>query len=109
MPFDGQPTLTGTLVAVRPLRAADFDALFENTKAAPWAEWVGPDASFPVTGRSRKSQLTSVPACQRAVKKAVVESLLASHRTSELPESGPAYRIEIALLEDQLQTRTRLI
>ena len=28
MAFDSQPTLSGTLVAVRPLRAADFDGLF---------------------------------------------------------------------------------
>lgn len=28
MPFDPQPTLTGTLLALRPLRPDDFDALF---------------------------------------------------------------------------------
>lgn len=52
-------------------------------------------------GRSLKSQLSSVPACQRAVKKAIVESLLAAHGVETLPETGATYKVEIALLNDQ--------
>jgi 23S rRNA (guanine2445-N2)-methyltransferase / 23S rRNA (guanine2069-N7)-methyltransferase len=46
------------------------------------------------------SQLSSVPACQRAVKKAIVESLLKAHGVSELPETGPRYTVEIALIKN---------
>ncbi len=88
------------LVQVGRFDAADFDALFESTKDLPWERWIGPDAAFPVSGRSIKSQLSSVPACQRAVKKAVVERLMSAHGASELPETGPTYGIEISLLDN---------
>lgn len=89
------------LVSVASFEAADFDALFETTKSLPWASWIPKDGQFPVIGRSLKSQLSSVPACQRAVKKAIVESLLAGHRVETLPETGALYKVEIALLNDQ--------
>ncbi|MHB8972942.1 MAG: bifunctional 23S rRNA (guanine(2069)-N(7))-methyltransferase RlmK/23S rRNA (guanine(2445)-N(2))-methyltransferase RlmL [Pirellulaceae bacterium] len=95
-------TASRVLVQVATFAAEDFDTLFETTKALPWHEWLPADAAFPVAGRSIKSQLSSVPACQRSVKKAIVESLLHGHRTSELPESGAAYKIEVALLNNQV-------
>ena len=52
-------------------------------------------------GRSRKSQLTSVPAIQRATKKAIVESLLENSGESELPETGEDYKVEVAILDDE--------
>lgn len=87
-------------VQVAAFPAPDFDALFETTKAIPWHEWLPVDAAFPVSGRSIKSQLSSVPACQRTVKKAIVESLRRDYRTSQLPETGPLYKIEVAILKD---------
>jgi 23S rRNA (guanine2445-N2)-methyltransferase / 23S rRNA (guanine2069-N7)-methyltransferase len=95
-------TADRVLVQVATFPAEDFEALFETTKALPWHEWLPRDATFPVSGRSIKSQLSSVPACQRAVKKAIVESLLRSHRTTELPETGPTYKIEVAILKNQV-------
>ena len=55
------------LIRVAEGPAADFDALFELARDAPWAEWIPADGALPVRGRSHKSQLTSVPACQRTV------------------------------------------
>ena len=52
-------------------------------------------------GRSHKSQLTSVPACQRTLKKAIVERLLQMHRVASLPETGAPVPVEVALLEDE--------
>ena len=89
------------LIQVASFPAADFDALFETTRALSWRDWLPVDAQFPVSGRSIKSQLTSVPACQRTVKKAIVESLQRDYATSELPETGPLYRLEVALLDDR--------
>jgi len=94
-------TADRVLLRMASFEAKDFDALFDTTKAVAWHKWLGNDAAFPVIGRSISSQLSSVPACQRAVKKAVVESLLAAHETSTLPETGSQYKIEIALLKDQ--------
>lgn len=88
------------LIRVGEFPAADFDALFETTKAIRWGDWMPHDAAFPVTGRSVKSTLTSVPACQRAVKKAIVEAMQRDHATTELPETGPQSRLDIAILKD---------
>ena len=88
------------LLKIGEFKAETFDELFEQTKALPWEDWIGPDAQFPVTGKSVKSTLGSVRACQSIVKKAVVERLMEAHRVSELPESGPEYTIQVALLRD---------
>ena len=90
------------LIQVASFEAQDFDTLFETSKALPWEQWITADGRFPVDGRSIKSQLSSVPALQRSVKKSIVESLLASYQVLTLPESGPEYRCQVALLKDQV-------
>jgi putative N6-adenine-specific DNA methylase len=81
-------------------RALTFEELFEQTKALPWSEWLPEDAEFPVEGRSVKSQLASVPACQSIVKKAIVESMKQSYKLEQFPETGPLFSIEVALRND---------
>ena len=93
-------TADRVLIEVMKFPAADFGALFDTVKEFDWSELLPADAQFPVNGKSRLSMLTSVPAVQRSVKKAMVESLLRTHRTTNLPESGSVYPIEIALLND---------
>ncbi len=88
------------LLQIGRFAAADFDQLFDTTKSLPWEQWIPADGAFPVNGRSVKSKLTSVPAVQRTVKKAIVERLLAAHGAGELPETGPRYTVEVALLDD---------
>ncbi|HCA50356.1 MAG TPA: hypothetical protein DEP12_08120, partial [Planctomycetaceae bacterium] len=94
-------TADRVLIKVASFQATDFETLFETTKSVDWKKWLPPNARFPVDGRSHKSQLTSVPANQRAVKKAIVEAMLAQHQISTLPEDGPLYRCQIALLNDE--------
>ncbi len=89
------------LVRVAAFAAPDFDALFETTYDVPWEEWIGPEDAFPVSGRSVKSTLSSVPAVQRTVKKAIVERLMRAHNVHSLPETGPVVPVEIALLKDE--------
>ena len=88
------------LVEVASFAAADFDALFDTTRDLPWEEWMAADAAIPVGGRSIKSQLSSVPAIQRSVKKAIVERLLAARPGFELPETGPPVAVEVSLVND---------
>ncbi len=80
--------------------ATTFDALFEQTKALPWEDWIPPDGAFPVSGKAVKSTLGSVRACQAIVKKAIVERLRARHKTTGLPESGALYPVQVALRND---------
>ena len=89
------------LIRVAEFPAADFDALFETVRDYPWGQLIPAEGCFPVTGRSIKSQLTSVPAVQRSVKRAVVDALQRDHNTMTLSEQGATYKIDVALLKDQ--------
>ncbi|TWT28350.1 class I SAM-dependent RNA methyltransferase [Planomicrobium sp. CPCC 101110] len=84
--------------------AYTFDELFEKTKAIEWEKFLPVDAEFPVSGKSVKSTLHSVPNCQSIVKKAIVERLKKAYfRNSFLDESGPRFKIEVSILKDKVQ------
>ena len=87
-------------VVVADFHCDDFDTLFEATKQIDWRSLLSQDAKIHVTGSSVKSQLSSVPAVQRTVKKAIVASLLGS-TSDRLAEDGPLYRVHIGLRKDQ--------
>ncbi|MFD2673370.1 THUMP domain-containing class I SAM-dependent RNA methyltransferase [Marinicrinis sediminis] len=93
-------TADRVLVKMGEFQATTFEALFEQTKALPWPTWVPAHAEFPVQGRSQKSQLSSVPACQSIVKKAIVEKMKEAYRTDWFEETGPLYAIEVSLHKD---------
>lgn len=81
--------------------AKTFDDLFESTKALPWESFIAEDGEFPVSGKSHKSTLFSVPDCQAIVKKAIVERLKLKYGlASRMPETGDLYKIEVAILKD---------
>ena len=88
-------------VQVAEFSAKTFDELFEQTKAIDWAAFLPENSTFPVIGKSVKSQLASVPDCQRIVKKAIAQKLRSSYNIQSewLEETGPEYKIEIALLK----------
>ncbi|MEZ6089423.1 MAG: bifunctional 23S rRNA (guanine(2069)-N(7))-methyltransferase RlmK/23S rRNA (guanine(2445)-N(2))-methyltransferase RlmL [Pirellulaceae bacterium] len=88
------------LVRVCGFEADHFDALFDQARDQPWDCWLPVDAKFPVSGKSLKSKLSSVPAIQRTVKKAIVLGMQRVHRTENLPETGPEFSLEITLLND---------
>lgn len=88
------------LVELASFEATDFDVLFETTRTLAWESWIRVDAAMPVRGRSHKSQLSSVPAIQRTVKKAMVERLQA-RVSQELPETGPPIPVEISIVENR--------
>ncbi len=82
--------------------AFDFGELFDQTFETPWEEWIGPRDAFPVTGKSIKSQLHSIPDCQRIVKKAIVERLRKAHGVETLPEEGASFSVEVAVHKDEV-------
>ena len=88
-------------ICVARFAAEDFDTLFDTVRGIDWKDWIPLHGAFPVTGRSLKSQLSSVPAIQRTVKKAIVTALQRQHGTQELSESGESYPIEIALAKQR--------
>ncbi|MFC3038895.1 class I SAM-dependent RNA methyltransferase [Virgibacillus xinjiangensis] len=81
--------------------AETFDQLFESTKALPWEEFISEEGQFPVSGKSVKSKLYSVPDCQSIVKKAIAERLKLKYgMASNMPETGEMYKVEVALHKD---------
>lgn len=93
-------TADRVLIRVAEFDAPDFDALFETVREICWGELIPVDGCFPVTGRSVKSQLSSVPAVQRSVKRAIVDAMCRDHATQTLEEDGADYKVDIALLKD---------
>ena len=82
--------------------AETFDELFEGTKRLPFAEFIGKNDKFPVTGHSIKSTLTSIPACQSIVKKAAVTAMSDVWGIKIFPEdSDVTYSVEFFILKDE--------
>lgn len=90
-------TVERVLLLLKTYRAETFDELFDGVYSIPWEELLPADAEFPVKGSSLSSQLSSVPACQSIVKKAVVKRLMQYHHVSTLPETGTLYRIRFSI------------
>jgi putative N6-adenine-specific DNA methylase len=88
------------LVKLGEFPALTFDDLFEGTRAIPWEAWIPRDGAFPVLGKSHKSTLASVRACQAIVKKAIVERLKAAYGLEWLPENGPQYTVQVDVRKD---------
>ncbi|HLO03941.1 MAG TPA: class I SAM-dependent RNA methyltransferase [Symbiobacteriaceae bacterium] len=93
-------TADRVLIQMAKFEARTFEELFQGVFACPWADWIPQDGNFVIEGRSHLSQLSSVPACQKIVEKAVVEKLKKTYPISWFPKTGAKYRIEVALLKD---------
>lgn len=88
-------------ILVGEFQATSFDELFEGTKHLPWEEYIPEDGQFPVSGKSVKSELHSVPDCQKIVKKSIAEKLKLKHGVVyKMPETGAMYKIEVSILKD---------
>lgn len=85
-----------------PFDALTFDDVFEGVKKLPWEDWIGSNGSFPVTGHSVKSQLSSVPALQGIIKKAIVGRLSEKYGLTWFPEDGVKYPVEFFLFKDKI-------
>ena len=96
-------TAERVLLLLATYKATTFDELFDGCYNIAWEELLPADAAFPVKGSSLSSQLSSVPACQSIVKKAIVKRLMAGHKTSTLPESGALYKVRFALRKDTVE------
>ncbi|ADH99417.1 THUMP domain-containing class I SAM-dependent RNA methyltransferase [Salisediminibacterium selenitireducens] len=83
-------------------KATSFEELFEQTKAIDWDAYIHRMDTFPVTGKSVKSALYSVPDCQKIVKKAIVEKLKDTHKVNWFDETGPRVKVEVAILKDEV-------
>lgn len=90
------------LILLDEFEAKDFDTLFERVKAIDWSEFIGEKDRFPVKGSCVSSDLSSVPACQKIVKKAAAESLKKVYHTEWFEESGGIRQIQFLVFKDRV-------
>lgn len=81
--------------------AESFTELFDGTNEIRWEDWIGKLDEFPVTGHSIKSKLTSIPDCQKIVKKSIVDRLSGAYGISWFEETGVKYKVEFFILKDE--------
>ena len=83
--------------------AETFEQLFDGMSKAPLEKFIGREDAFPVKGHSLNSKLTSIPACQKVLKKAAVKRLQRAYTTSEfLPETGSLHQLQFTILKNQV-------
>lgn len=89
------------LVKMGEFEAKTSEDLFQQTKALPWEEWIPPDGKFTVNCTTVKSILRSEPACQKTVKKAIVDRLGEYYMMDTFPETGADYTVKVTILRDR--------
>jgi len=88
-------------IKIGEFNAYSFDDLFEGTKALEWERWIGKEDEFPVRGHSIKSNLFSIPDCQKIIKKAVVSRLSSKYGVTWFNESGVKYQIDFFIFKNR--------
>ncbi|MBE6674809.1 MAG: class I SAM-dependent RNA methyltransferase [Ruminococcaceae bacterium] len=88
-------------IKIGEFEAYTFDDLFEGTKALEWERWIGKDDEFPVRGHSIKSNLFSIPDCQKIIKKAVVSRLSSKYGVTWFTEKGVKYQIDFFIFKNR--------
>lgn len=88
------------LIQMGEFKADNFDDLFDNVKAMNWGDIIPENGKFTVNGKSIKSKLTSVPALQKIVKKAIVNNLKEKYLVDWLEETGNDHTVQVSLLKD---------
>ena len=96
-------TAERVLLLLATYKATTFDELFDGCYNIAWEDLLPANAAFPVKGSSLSSQLSSVPACQSIVKKAIVKRLMHGHKVGTLPEDGALYKVRFALRKDTVE------
>jgi putative N6-adenine-specific DNA methylase len=88
------------LLKVAEFPAETFDELYDRIKGIDWDMYLSKEASFPVDVTSINSRLFGISACQSIVKKAIVDKLRSKYKMEVFPESGPCYKVSVALLNN---------
>jgi putative N6-adenine-specific DNA methylase len=83
-------------------RAADFEALFEGTKAIPWEDYIPPEMGLKVAKvRTNRSKLEAEVSIQAVVHKAAAERLCSKRKINRLPTDGEAAEIRVYIEKDE--------
>lgn len=91
------------IIKLAEFEARDFEALFQGVFAINWQDIIPFDGRFIITGRSARSTLSSVPACQSVTEKAVIKKLQTKFKAERFPKTKERYIIQVALNRDIAQ------
>ena len=89
------------LLKMAEFKAETSEELFQQTKAVDWEQWIPADGKFTVNCTTVKSKLRSEPACQKTVKKAIVEKLGEVYMMDHFTETGAEYTVKVTILKDR--------
>ena len=81
-------------------RARTFEELFQGVKAIPIEQYVGKFDKFPIKGFSLNSKLSSVPACQKIITKAMVERMKSAYGIGYFQETEALYQFSFSIMKD---------
>ncbi len=90
------------LILVDEFKATSFEQLFNGVNKVDWSKYIAVHEAFPVKGNSINSALSSIPACQKIIKKAIVESLKKSYKTDWFEETGALHKIHFLIIKDKV-------
>ena len=93
-------TAERVLLVMGEFPARTFEELFNHVREIDFSKYIKSDYAFTVTGWSLNSDLSSVPACQSIIKKAVVKSLSDVYNISWFEESGPLVQIRFSIMKN---------
>ena len=83
-------------------KARTFEELFQGVKAIPIEQYVGKFDKFPIKGFSLNSKLSSVPACQKIIKKAMVERMKSAYKIGYFQETEALYQFSFSIMKDNV-------
>lgn len=90
------------LMVIGEFEAVTFEELFDNTFALPWTNLIPKDGNFIITGKSFKSTLSSVPACQSITEKAIIKKLQTKFDIKRFPKTGAEYTVQVSILKNKV-------
>lgn len=88
------------LIKLKEFAAKSFEELFQGVYSINWEEIIPFEGRFVITGKSARSQLSSVPACQSVAEKAVIKRLQLRYKAERFPKTGERHIIQISLNRD---------
>lgn len=90
------------LIVLKQFQAVTFEQLFDEVYEINWQNILPPNAKFIVTGKSLKSTLFSVPACQSITEKSIIKKLQTKYKIEHFKKDGDEYTVQVALLKNNV-------
>ena len=90
------------LLVLADFEAKTFEQLFQGVYHTNLEDFIPANGEFPVKGHCLNSTLMSVPDCQAIVKKAASKRLGEKYGIAWLPEDGPKYQLQFAIMNDRV-------